>query len=203
VNVDEPTDVVVVPVAAHAEDMGDKAPGKALSYATKYSILKILLLESGESDESRIPAAKMTADNLVKINQDIDAAKDLETLRTIVADGMAWAEESNDAKAHAQIKAWGTTKAATFGASAPDRQPVKAKSEKAPAEPPPPDVMVVKNGKTVESKPAPPGLLRILRAKIAAKGMSEQELLAKHEIPALEGISTTLGNHILHEINSA
>lgn len=54
VNADEPSESVVVPVAAHADDHGDKAPGKALSYATKYAILKVLLLETGEEDESRV-----------------------------------------------------------------------------------------------------------------------------------------------------
>ena len=42
-------------VEAHASDNGDKAPGKALSYATKSAILKTLSLETGENDESRVP----------------------------------------------------------------------------------------------------------------------------------------------------
>lgn len=40
-------------VQAHANDNGDKAPGKALTYATKAAILKVLCLETGENDESR------------------------------------------------------------------------------------------------------------------------------------------------------
>ena len=40
-------------VEAHAMDFGDKAPGKALSYATKAILLKTFLLETGENDESR------------------------------------------------------------------------------------------------------------------------------------------------------
>lgn len=58
VNVDDPKDCIEVPAAAHAEDHGDKAPGKALSYATKYAILKVLLLETGEDDEGRIGPAE-------------------------------------------------------------------------------------------------------------------------------------------------
>ncbi len=58
VNADDPQDVCMLPVAAHAEDQGDKAPGKALSYATKGGILKVLLLESGENDESRVAPEK-------------------------------------------------------------------------------------------------------------------------------------------------
>ena len=54
VNVDDPTDRVTATTAAHAEDQGDKAPGKALSYAVKGTILKVLMIETGEDDESRI-----------------------------------------------------------------------------------------------------------------------------------------------------
>jgi len=53
VNIDDPTDRVVVELEAMAEDHGDKAPGKSLSMATKYAMLKILSIETGESEESR------------------------------------------------------------------------------------------------------------------------------------------------------
>ena len=53
VNVDNPADVATETVNAHANDSGDKAPGKAMSYAVKYAILKLLSLETGENDESR------------------------------------------------------------------------------------------------------------------------------------------------------
>jgi hypothetical protein len=44
-------------IPAHAEDFGDKAPGKAMSYATKNFILKLFNIETGEDDESRIASA--------------------------------------------------------------------------------------------------------------------------------------------------
>jgi hypothetical protein len=53
VNVDEPSDKYTATVAAHALDHGDKAPGKALSYAKKAVILKVFEIETGEDDESR------------------------------------------------------------------------------------------------------------------------------------------------------
>lgn len=53
VNVDKPEDMVSVCVNAHAADNGDKAPGKAITYATKTAILKVLSLETGVNDESR------------------------------------------------------------------------------------------------------------------------------------------------------
>lgn len=52
VGIDE-GDKITVTVQAHANDNGDKAPGKALTYATKSAILKVLTLEAGEDDESR------------------------------------------------------------------------------------------------------------------------------------------------------
>lgn len=53
VNIDNPDDKITVSINAHANDNGDKAPGKAVTYATKTAILKVLCLETGENDESR------------------------------------------------------------------------------------------------------------------------------------------------------
>jgi len=55
VNVDVPTERASIDVTAHALDHGDKAPGKGLSYGTKAAVLKMLQLESGETeaDEAR------------------------------------------------------------------------------------------------------------------------------------------------------
>jgi hypothetical protein len=54
VNVDNPDDHIIVPGEAHANDSGDKAPGKATSYATKYAMLKLFSIETGEGDEGRV-----------------------------------------------------------------------------------------------------------------------------------------------------
>lgn len=53
VNMDKPEDRTTVSVEAHANDNGDKAPGKAMTYAVKTAILKQFTLETGEDDESR------------------------------------------------------------------------------------------------------------------------------------------------------
>jgi len=53
INIDEPGGGVFIELTAHALDQGDKAPGKAHSYATKYAVLKVLQLETGEDEESR------------------------------------------------------------------------------------------------------------------------------------------------------
>ncbi len=67
INIDDPQDKHRIKGEAQADDMGDKAPGKALSYAVKNAMLKTFLLETGENDESRVEiAAKKSA----KIDQD-------------------------------------------------------------------------------------------------------------------------------------
>ena len=53
VNIDDPQDKATVTIDAHAADNGDKAPGKASSYATKYAMLKMFSIETGENEESR------------------------------------------------------------------------------------------------------------------------------------------------------
>lgn len=53
VNMDDPADRITTQQTAHALDNGDKAPGKAQSYATNYAILKLFNIETGEDDESR------------------------------------------------------------------------------------------------------------------------------------------------------
>ena len=50
----------VCTVDAHADDHGDKAPGKALSYAVKSAMLKVFLLETGENDEARYQDSELT-----------------------------------------------------------------------------------------------------------------------------------------------
>jgi len=53
INMDEPTDRLTITIQAHAMDNADKAPGKALSYAKKYALLKLFEIETGEDEESR------------------------------------------------------------------------------------------------------------------------------------------------------
>jgi len=53
VNAEDATDFVIVRQVAYADDQGDKAPGKAASYAMKYALLKTFMIETGEDDEER------------------------------------------------------------------------------------------------------------------------------------------------------
>lgn len=68
VNMDCPMDQFVATVEGHAEDYGDKAPGKALSYAKKSLMLKVFEIETGEGDESRIDSKPTPIGELDIIN---------------------------------------------------------------------------------------------------------------------------------------
>lgn len=76
VNCDQPDDLITVPAEAHANDSGDKAPGKAISYATKYAILKLFNIETGEDEESRVEPygglPKMSDEQIAEIDQLIE-----------------------------------------------------------------------------------------------------------------------------------
>jgi hypothetical protein len=76
-NEEDMTDKVTVPMEAHANDHGDKAPGKAVSYATKYAMLKLFNIETGEDDEGRAePYANtqpLSANQIAIIYELIDA----------------------------------------------------------------------------------------------------------------------------------
>lgn len=53
INIDNPEDRLVSRIESHAQDSGDKAPGKAVTYATKVSMLKVFGIETGDNEESR------------------------------------------------------------------------------------------------------------------------------------------------------
>lgn len=51
VNVDKPDDRISILSAGYGIDSGDKGPGKAVSYAFKYAILKLFVLETGDDPD--------------------------------------------------------------------------------------------------------------------------------------------------------
>ena len=53
-NVYNKDDLIIITQYAYADDYGDKAPGKASSYAMKYALLKMFMIETGDEDEQRI-----------------------------------------------------------------------------------------------------------------------------------------------------
>lgn len=70
---------VVVRVEAHAEGSDDKCAGKALSYAVKQAMLKVLMLETGENDEegikNSIDAKQVATINQLIVDTDTDIEK--------------------------------------------------------------------------------------------------------------------------------
>lgn len=52
VNVDQPSDFFDVPTFGYGIDPQDKGPGKAMSYAVKYALLKALGLETGDDPDT-------------------------------------------------------------------------------------------------------------------------------------------------------
>ena len=55
-NIDAPSDFIDVPTFGYGVDQQDKGPGKAMSYAVKYALLKALGLETGDdADNESIP----------------------------------------------------------------------------------------------------------------------------------------------------
>jgi hypothetical protein len=60
VNIDAPSDYFDVPSFGYGVDAQDKGPGKAMSYAVKYALLKALGLETGDDPEQEsIPHSRI------------------------------------------------------------------------------------------------------------------------------------------------
>lgn len=78
VNCDKPEDKVTIMLEAHALDNADKAPGKALSYAKKYAVLKLFEIETGEDEESRYQSSEVDVESLVLI---INSASNMDELK--------------------------------------------------------------------------------------------------------------------------
>ena len=54
INVDNPKDRFSVDTYANSDDITDKGPGKAYTYAVKMALLKVLMLQSGDNEEEVI-----------------------------------------------------------------------------------------------------------------------------------------------------
>lgn len=100
VNVDDPNDRITTTQAAHALDNGDKAPGKAMSYATKYAILKLFNIETGEDDESRYQQESFDLDAYLS---KIKAADSLDDLKRLYGEANSAALSAKDKDAQRKI----------------------------------------------------------------------------------------------------
>lgn len=100
VNIDAPTEQLTIRIQAHAMDNADKAPGKALSYAKKYALLKLFELETGEDEESRYQ--QFDVDDWLFA---IENATSMQELKHIYNDAVGASLKAKDAVAKQKITA--------------------------------------------------------------------------------------------------
>jgi hypothetical protein len=104
VNADKPEDRLTIRIQAHAMDNADKAPGKALSYAKKYAILKLFEIETGEDEESRYQSEGLSDDRVELLITKIKLAEGDEK-KQAYKDAIAECVKANDVSAANAIKA--------------------------------------------------------------------------------------------------
>ncbi len=117
VNMDDPKDRETITLPAHAIDHGDKAPGKAISYATKAALLKVFNIETGEDDESRNQEREGAALN-EKAEADwvatIDALTAADDPQTLWEKIFAACQEAKDSQAATRLRGRLTAKVAAL-----------------------------------------------------------------------------------------
>jgi len=97
VNADMPSDEITLRIQAHGMDNADKAPGKALSYAKKYAVVKLFEIETGEDEESRVQSEFPIQDYIVSINASTTMEELKESFTT------AYEAAGRDAEAQKQL----------------------------------------------------------------------------------------------------
>jgi len=100
INCDLPDERVSMQVSAHALDNGDKAPGKAMSYATKYAILKLFSIETGENEESRYQVEEFDVQEHIL---SIVASETLDDLKTVFQASCKVATKNGDKNAMREL----------------------------------------------------------------------------------------------------
>lgn len=98
-NVEDPKDSLTIRIQAHAMDNADKAPGKALSYAKKYALLKLFELETGEDEESRYNPEGLEDDELAEHLKAINEAGDMVNLQKAFTAAFKAADAAKDKEA--------------------------------------------------------------------------------------------------------
>lgn len=105
VNADKPEDRLAIRIQAHAMDNADKAPGKALSYAKKYAILKLFEIETGEDEESRFESsAGLSEDRIQLLILNIKAETDDAKKKNLYKQAIQECAAANDVSAANIIK---------------------------------------------------------------------------------------------------
>lgn len=115
VNMDDASDSLVIRIQAHAMDNADKAPGKALSYAKKYAILKLFEIETGEDEESRYQEKEEF--NISIWSQLITDSQNIEGLEKTYLEAKALCLKLGDASAMKAVNAVTTKRKSELSAS--------------------------------------------------------------------------------------
>lgn len=98
-NVEDAKDCLVIRIQAHAMDNADKAPGKAISYAKKYAVLKLFEIETGDSEESRFNPEGLEDDAFAELLDGINAATDEVSLKKAFTVAFKTADAAKDKEA--------------------------------------------------------------------------------------------------------
>lgn len=113
INVDDAQDKLTIRLGVHANDQGDKAPGKAISYAVKYAMLKVFSIETGEDDEGRIDTrdgGNMPAKEVEGWQTKINALPDSKAGENLWAQIKEACEQADDMPACTKLKGHLTAK---------------------------------------------------------------------------------------------
>lgn len=98
-NIEDPKDCLVIRIIGHAMDNADKAPGKALSYAMKYALLKLFNIETGEDEESRFNPEGLEDDAFAGLLDAINTATDEIALKKAFTTAFKTADAAKDKEA--------------------------------------------------------------------------------------------------------
>jgi len=99
VNEKDPQDKITLRIEAHAMDNADKAPGKAISYAKKYAVLKLFEIETGEDEESRAEQGGMDEGQVADFVASINSASNEEELKNAYTTAYRAAQAEEDKEA--------------------------------------------------------------------------------------------------------
>lgn len=99
VNESDAADRITLRIEAHAMDNADKAPGKAISYAKKYAVLKLFEIETGEDEESRAEVGGLEEKQVADFVASINAAANEEDLKNAYTTAYKAAQAEEDKEA--------------------------------------------------------------------------------------------------------
>jgi len=104
INADAPQEKLTIVIEAHAMDNADKAPGKALSYAKKYAVLKLFEIETGEDEESRYQTTEFDSDGYVATLKDAKTQAELQELFKLAITAAQAAKDTDALKVLIRVK---------------------------------------------------------------------------------------------------